>query len=72
MQAFDVVLLQPDYEAQTLMEEVKFRQQLEQRSKRSEKKHGTSYWVFSLVLVCDVYGGNGPIMLLMSWIRSLV
>jgi hypothetical protein len=35
--------LQPDYEAQTLMEEAKFRQQLEQRSKRSEKKHGKSY-----------------------------
>jgi hypothetical protein len=35
------VLVQPDYEAQTLMEEAKFRQQLEQRSKRSEKKHGT-------------------------------
>jgi hypothetical protein len=35
------LLLQPDYEAQTLMEEAKFRQQLEQRSKRSEKKHGT-------------------------------
>jgi hypothetical protein len=33
-------LVQPDYEAQTLMEEAKFRQQLEQRSKRSEKKHG--------------------------------
>ena len=33
-------LLQPDYDAQTLMEEAKFRQQLEQRSKRSEKKHG--------------------------------
>ncbi len=35
--------MQPDYEAQTLMEEAKFRQQLEQRSKRSEKKHGRCY-----------------------------
>jgi len=34
----------PDYEAQTLMEEAKFRQQLQQRSKRSEKKHDDPYY----------------------------
>ena len=33
-------MLQPDYEGGGVMEESKFRQQLEQRNKNHQKKHG--------------------------------
>ena len=40
LQSLTEPLLQPDYEGELGMDESKFRQELEKRNKRADKKHG--------------------------------